>query len=387
MDDEHKQLSAPPRARYNLYKILTLTVLFLALFFTIGIFGLKATSNASFCASCHEMKPEVYTWKASTHSEVDCVSCHIEPGAKQIAKDKAGLIVKALKKDESENVAPIRMPKEIPDSACEKCHNVFTREFTVSGDIIIPHDKHKEEDVTCIQCHNGVAHGEIADREMTFKTDYKKWDSELGITAMADLNFTRPDMDTCIDCHKSRQITIECSACHTTGMVPESHTKEAFKTKTHGKEAEEDLDSCNQCHKDMSTKTLKGYEKASTVTKLLNLDKEQEQNKNHLNYAKENTFCQDCHNKRPESHTSDFMSDHGNLASKNQETCSTCHELRKTDNSDGNSVYCASCHMGSHKKDWQKGHPVQVSENQKPVESCYNCHIKKTCTSCHQKQE
>ena len=51
---------------------------------------------------------------------------------------------------------------------------------------------------------------------MTFKTDYDKWDSELGVSAMADLKLTRPTMDTCMDCHESRKVTTECQACHTT---------------------------------------------------------------------------------------------------------------------------------------------------------------------------
>ncbi len=97
MNEEKKQLSAPPRSRIRLYKFMTLTLLFLALFFSVGVFGLEATSSSKFCSSCHEMKPEYYTWKASSHSEVDCVNCHTEPGIKQTAKDKAGLIVKAVK--------------------------------------------------------------------------------------------------------------------------------------------------------------------------------------------------------------------------------------------------------------------------------------------------
>jgi nitrate/TMAO reductase-like tetraheme cytochrome c subunit len=383
MDEENKQLSAPPRSRYRLYKAMTLTVLFLALSFTFGLVGLEATSSSTFCSSCHEMKPEYYTWKASSHSEVDCVTCHTESGAKQVAKDKVDLLVKAVKKDYNESVAPIRMPKEIQDSACEKCHNVFKRDFTVSGDIIIPHDKHKEEEIACIQCHNGVAHGEIADREMTYKTDYDKWDSDLGVSAMSDLKFTNPDMDTCMDCHKSRKITTECSACHSTGMVPESHTAANFKLQSHGKQAAEDLASCNQCHKDMSTAKLEGYEGSSAIDKYLNIEKRNLE-KNEHTYAKENTFCQDCHKVRPESHTKLFFDGHGREASKNQETCFTCHEPNRSNTASANSVDCASCHQMKHLNKWRKNHPVPVKNVTKPVESCYKCHVKKTCSSCHQ---
>ncbi|WML46921.1 NapC/NirT family cytochrome c [Neobacillus sp. PS3-34] len=82
MEEDQNTLPSPPRYRYKLIKFMTLAVLFLALLTSVGFIGLETTSNSKFCSSCHEMKPEYYTWKASTHSEVDCVSCHIEPGPK-----------------------------------------------------------------------------------------------------------------------------------------------------------------------------------------------------------------------------------------------------------------------------------------------------------------
>jgi len=382
MDEEKKQLSAPPRSRYKLYKVMTLTVLFLALFFSLGMFGLEATSSSTFCSSCHEMKPEYYTWKASSHSEVDCVNCHTEPGIKQTAKDKADLIVKAVKKNYNESAAPIRMPGEISDSACEKCHNVLQREFTVSGDIIIPHDKHKEEDVKCIQCHSGVAHGEIADREMTFKTDYDKWDSDLGEVAMADLKWTRPTMDSCMECHESRQITTECSACHTTGMIPDSHANPSFKAETHGLQAKEEIKDCNFCHKYMSTVEIEGYDEPSVLAKYLNTES-QKSHKNANNYAKENTYCLDCHKTRPTSHTDSFFSGHGTEAEKNQEQCFTCHENNRTSTAGSNAVNCSSCHQKKHLENWREDHPIPVGDVTKPQESCYTCHVKKTCSNCH----
>jgi nitrate/TMAO reductase-like tetraheme cytochrome c subunit len=382
MNEEKEQLSAPPRSRLRLYKYMTLTVLFLALFFSVGAIGLEATSSSKFCSSCHEMKPEYYTWKASSHSEVDCVNCHIGPGVKQTAKEKVGLITKALNKSDDQNVAPIRMPDEIPDSTCESCHNVLQREFTVSGDIVIPHDKHKDEDVTCIQCHSGVAHGEIADREMTFKTDYEKWDSDLGVAAMADLKWTRPAMDTCMECHESRQITTECSACHTTGMLPKSHEKADFKSKTHGKQAKAELNDCNSCHKYMSTEQLEGYEDDSILEKYIKNDSGKSE-KTERSYAKENTYCLDCHKLRPESHSASFFSSHGTQASNNEENCYTCHEPNRSNNASSNTVNCSSCHQMKHLNNWRKNHPVTVGNVSKPQESCYTCHVKKTCSNCH----
>jgi nitrate/TMAO reductase-like tetraheme cytochrome c subunit len=385
MEEEHKELPAPPRFRNRIFKIMTLTVFFLGLFLFVGVAGLKGTSSSEFCASCHEMKPEFYTWKASSHSEVDCVSCHIEPGLENLAKSKAEGVVELYKKTTQTYTAPIRMPDEIPDSACETCHNVSKREVTPSGDIIIPHDKHKTEGVECIQCHSGTAHGKIADRKMTYQADYLKWDDKVGTAAMSEIKWIRPDMDTCMECHKARKVTTECTACHTTGMVPDSHKKEEFKLETHGKQASKDLKDCNQCHKGMSAEELDGYEEESTLTKLLNNNKSQAPKKNHYNYAKDNTFCRDCHSQRPASHTNYWMKDHGGYASEDREGCTACHEYQPISDSQIKIVACASCHPSSHSRstNWKKRHPIPVSANQKLVRSCYQCHNEAKCGSCH----
>jgi nitrate/TMAO reductase-like tetraheme cytochrome c subunit len=382
MDEVKKQQSGPPRYRNKLFKYMTLTLLFLALFFSIGFVGLEKASSSKFCSSCHEMKPEYNTWKASTHSEVDCVNCHKEPGVKQIAKVQADGIIKNLRNEKVTSAAIIRMTKEIPNSACEKCHNMSTRQVTPSGDIIIPHDQHLDKNIKCIQCHSNVAHGEIADRNMTFRTDYDKWDSKVGKAAMADLKFTRPTMETCMDCHIARKITTECKACHTSGMEPESHNKADFKTQSHGLLAKTDLTECNSCHKYMSTAPLEGYGTVSTIDKYLNQDSVQ-LDKNEHTYAKENTFCQACHNKRPPSHNNTFIGSHGAQASKNQEKCSTCHDENKTTTAGSNTVNCSTCHQMKHLDKWREDHPIPVENVKKPEARCYTCHVEKTCTACH----
>ncbi|KKK38809.1 NapC/NirT cytochrome c domain protein [Mesobacillus campisalis] len=389
MEEHNDNRTAPPRFRGKWSKFGALTLLFLVIFFMVGYAGHEGSSSSKFCASCHEMKPEYYTWHNSSHSEVACVDCHTEPGAENIAKSKVNTVEQAIKKKMQTYEAPIRMPSEITDASCEKCHNVYNRNFTVTGDLIIPHDRHKDEGISCIQCHSGVAHGKIADRKMTFQADYAKWDDKTGQLAMADPKYVKPNMDTCMDCHKARKITTECSACHTTGMVPETHKEDSFASK-HGLDANEDLASCNGCHQDMSDEPLTGYEEISPIDKYLKQDKKQAA-KNHLNYAKENTFCIDCHEVRPESHDKQFISSHGTLAEKNQESCMACHDVKKsahatTTPTSTSKVYCASCHPSTHSqnKKWRERHPVPISPNQKLTQTCYTCHAEPKCASCHQ---
>lgn len=385
MEEETRENKSPIRNRYKLYKFLTVALFLVVVFFSIGAITVETTSTSKFCSTCHEMQPEYYTWKASSHSEVDCVQCHIKSGVDEYAKAKANGLVEVYKKTTGKYIAPIRMPDEVPDESCEKCHNVYKRNFTTSGDIIISHVKHKENDVTCVQCHSGIAHGNIADRKMTFQSDYANWDSTIGKTAMSEMKFVKPDMDTCMDCHKARDVTTECSACHTTGMVPDNHKKEDFVKETHGDEAEANLAECNDCHKDMSITKLEGYEEQSLVSKYLSQNP-QTQKKTHIQYAKENTYCVDCHNKRPASHTPDLISNHGDYANQDKASCAVCHENDRSIKSSQNKVNCSSCHVRSpknHPNNWRNGHPVDVSGNQKPQQSCYTCHVEKNCSKCH----
>jgi nitrate/TMAO reductase-like tetraheme cytochrome c subunit len=383
MNEEQKKNKSHSFYSGKLFKILTLTLFFIIVLFSVGFLGLETTSSSKFCSSCHEMKPEYYTWKASSHSEVDCVNCHTGSTKEDYAKAKANGLVQVYKKATQTYAAPIKMPDLIPDSACEKCHNLSNRDVTPTGDIIIPHDQHKEKEVGCIQCHKGIAHGSISDRKMTFQTDYDRWDDSVGKRAMSDMKFIKPEMASCIECHKARKITTECKACHTSGMIPNSHKDKNFKTETHGMEAKSDLKTCNQCHKDMSREALQGYEEPTT------LDKFMRQNhkiiKNYLTYAKENTFCQDCHSKRPASHDNKFFNNHGTIASDSQENCVACHDVKKLATPSKNEVNCSTCHPSSHSQNenWQERHPIPVDGIKRPSETCYECHSKNTCSTCH----
>jgi nitrate/TMAO reductase-like tetraheme cytochrome c subunit len=392
MDEEHNQeVPTPPRFRfkgnefrYKLFKYLTLTVLFLAIFFGLSFVGLETTSSSEFCASCHEMKPQYYTWKASSHSEVDCESCHIGSGAENHVKAKGNGIKEFYKKQTDTYLAPIKMPNLIPDSACESCHNMKNREVTPSGDIIIPHSKHKTEGIKCVQCHSGTAHGEISDRKVTYKSDYGKWDEKLGTVLMSDKKFTSPQMDTCMECHEARKATLKCSACHETTMVPKTHKTQTFKSGGHGKIQPSELKKCEQCHSYMSSEKYDLFKEDPSYTKFLKNETTNSNNSVSVSqYAKTNTFCKECHGKRPESHKiASFETKHGSI-SKDTKKCFVCHANRITSDSPVTTVQCASCHPSSHKDTFKEKHPFKLAVNQKYEKSCLKCHVEKTCSKCH----
>jgi nitrate/TMAO reductase-like tetraheme cytochrome c subunit len=386
LEDEHmsEKKAPPPFYKKNWSKIAALTMLFLAISFSIGYIGLEGSSSSKFCSSCHEMKPEYYTWKASSHSEVDCVSCHVDPGLENLAKAKANGAKQAFKSITSSYTAPIQMPKEIPDSACEKCHNMNKREATPTGDLIIPHSKHQEKDITCTECHSGVAHGKIAERKVTFQSDYEKWNDTLGKSMMNDLKFIRPKMETCMECHSARKVSTDCESCHTTKMYPDSHKKEDFKLESHGNQAIKNIKECNDCHKYMSNDEISLFNDKPAHSKYIQGEKVTDKKVNVKDYAKENTFCKNCHLQRPPSHDKRFITTHGSTADRSADNCLACHDYQKTGINKTNNVTCSSCHPSSHnKKLWRSTHPIPVNKGTKVTETCYSCHFKPKCSSCH----
>lgn len=399
MEDEKNKLPAPAGSRYKLYKILTLSLFILVLLVIAGYGTVEATSSSGFCSSCHNMKPEYYTWKASSHSQVGCKECHIQNGVVNYAKAKMNGLTQVYKLATNSYTAPIQMPKDIPNSTCEKCHNIKDTIVTPPGDLIIPHDKHLSKDIKCVQCHSGIAHGNISDRNITFKSDYSNWTASTG-KQMMSVKFTQTSMETCIECHKARDVSVECKTCHKTGEKPESHNDPKFLNGQHGIFAAKDIEKCNQCHQYMSDNEIQGVENTSASQKFLNVDSGK-QKISAQDYAKENTFCQKCHVTRPASHDKNFVNEHASLAKADQSKCMACHNQQNvtaashitstglasnatTVSGTGSAPACNTCHPALHEgKDYKQNHPISLTGVIHPTAQCYTCHNEQKCESCH----
>ena len=69
------------------------------LFLSIGVFSLilmigtiQFTSHSGFCSSCHYMEPFYKSWKTSSHSDVECSTCHYAPGIRSKIKMKFDIV-------------------------------------------------------------------------------------------------------------------------------------------------------------------------------------------------------------------------------------------------------------------------------------------------------
>ncbi len=385
--------------KYKRTKLIT-GLLFSFWMVPLTVYGGLQIVSPELCAVCHMMKPEYYTWQVSSHgkAKVKCLSCHIPPGPINFMKYNILGLKNVYSAAVDNYVTPIKMIRPTPDSACEKCHELKEVDKSSKQKITAAHRKHKNQGVHCARCHRGVAHGNIADRKVTYEGDYQKWDRSLGESLMSDIRFVRPDMDTCMRCHQLRNVTKECKACHTGGKRPADHNSDDFTNKSHGPLARRDLQYCDSCHGYMSEKPPEVLKERHKYKEFLDQGKPPKEASPVIPYTRENTYCKKCHGKRPLSHNrTDYIQSHGLLAAKDKNRCEVCHDNYIARGPGGTTVTqtgggavtltaCGDCHPSSHydSVQWKNGyHPVPLPNPRKITKSCYVCHLEKACSRCH----
>ena len=307
---------------------LALIVLGILIFImVVSATAFQLTLSPAFCKSCHEMNPEFQTWKASSHSQIRCIECHIQPGIGNLTTHKLRAVKELLLHFNGSYQKPIKISHEIDDSNCQRCHS-RQRRFTVSGDLIIPHWQHQDKQVKCIHCHAGVAHGNIAGREATKTGDLAKWSEQRGVAETAS-NFVRPQMVVCMECHQKLVVSDNCKVCHSALPVPSDHKVATWIVgASHGILAEEDIGYCHSCH---------SY--GVRLNKDINL-------KDPISYVRGNSFCSYCHKTKPVNHTTTWLKVHKEQAlAKGTDNCFACHNIKEPQpNEISTPTYCNKCH-------------------------------------------
>ena len=243
-----------------------------------------ATSTKWFCAApCHMVQSDtIASYDASTHSKVSCITCHEPVGAGPhillMLKAKSGLEVIPTVLGTYE--LPLNagsaygLGEEMPDEQCTQCHGT-NRKVTPSDGVIINHAVHAKNDVTCVSCHNRIAHDES---KLTLKLE--------GNEKHADFE----EMDGCFRCHDvegKKRATGECSACHPKGfdLVPATHKAEGWLPEGHAEAA---------------TESLKEFGRAERESERLKLEGISEDLARPVEYCSTchpRSFCKDCHEK------------------------------------------------------------------------------------------
>ncbi|RJP25439.1 MAG: cytochrome C [Candidatus Omnitrophota bacterium] len=116
-----------PRHRLNLGIFAIVTTVFLALSMVGSYQAYHITESTQFCGlACHQvMQPEYTAYQNSPHARVDCVQCHIGPGADWYVKSKLSGVGQVIAVLTNSYELPIDTPIENLRPArdtCEQCH-------------------------------------------------------------------------------------------------------------------------------------------------------------------------------------------------------------------------------------------------------------------------
>lgn len=323
-----------------------LSVLLTALgLITIGTTVLTAgVCSPRFCSSCHIMKPQAMTGQASAHSKIECVKCHSGSGLGEIIKTEWKVLQRIYLVSSGKYLLPVEIKEPVDNSVCLSCHT-FTRTVTPRNDIIVPHALHVQAGVRCMDCHQGIAHGRIAQRQMTIDGDFQRWTPELGAQQMKPENL-RIGMNDCIECHRKEDRGAKtCQDCHTKISTTPSHEPPQTWLQGHGLAAAQDLKSCDECHN------------------YTNISGEPTTGTNIFRYPRQNDFCQSCHLKRPEQHSGTWIYSHSQSMRTETNLCLVCHDLNEPPAGEQTGkTYCSRCHRDNLGSAFFKRAPQQGKE-------------------------
>jgi hypothetical protein len=148
----------------NVFRQLNWRAKILLVIVAIAVAGTGAiviTSQPGFCNSCHIMNPYYGSWEKSSHSEVNCLDCHLQPGFAGYVKGKVNGLAQAV--DCMVGRVGTKPNATVKDISClrSECHSteeLVSKDIDYHG-IKFTHKKHvaKEVDgitISCATCHS-----------------------------------------------------------------------------------------------------------------------------------------------------------------------------------------------------------------------------------------
>ena len=314
----------------NRWKLLFVSLVGCIVLFGGGYGVIAFTNSPSFCSSCHEMQPEYSSYTASAHNQITCVQCHIKPGTVNMLTHK----MKSLK-EVYYHVTGV--PKQIVQTEeeaisnqnCLQCHSK-NRLVTASGDLLVNHKGHIEQDIPCVTCHAGVVHAKMATRGINVEEVRGEWTKESAEKLMEE-KYLRPNMGTCIDCHdkvnngekpwKVAAYNVPPNPEEVEKKLEESKTAAANGAKT---DTAKEVESAEVQTESPEALAAAHDEKTQSII-LQAVGKEKKD-------VKLSMECTTCHKQTevPKTHKKvDWNNNHGTTAIKKLDTCMDCHQDSK----------------------------------------------------------
>jgi len=122
---------------------------------------LNATTEPSFCGSCHIIEPFYHSWQLARHASVgvECVHCHFRPGILGRIQGEAYAALKLAQYAIGAYDQPTGA-RLVYNQNCLTCHQeVLSKGLTVPGGLIFYHEEHVDAaQAECRQCHTAIGH-------------------------------------------------------------------------------------------------------------------------------------------------------------------------------------------------------------------------------------
>lgn len=384
------------RPRYIIWALVAVLVIAGVMVPVLGI-----TSTRWFCAEgCHKVQDDTITaYEHSPHNQISCMACHMPVNADPVTflLHKAEALGELALTVTNNYELPLNGESELAltmkSTQCTQCHELGKRPVTPSPGIVINHEVHAENEVTCAICHNRTAH--VEDFRLT-----------LIDPATGDPNRKHEDfmsMTACFRCHSQEKGDESppgtCAACHTPKfkLKPASHDAKDFFPKGHAvlASAEESRVALHGGTPWLSAEETSAAAEAAGETETATegeAGREAEaagegigpslpkvETINECSTCHTRAFCTDCHGV-PMPHPPTFTKTHGAVGKADPKVCSKCHGSAAT--------FCNDCHHGSAldwkystKQPWQQQHPAAVK--QLGASACFDCHDPTYCANCH----
>ena len=265
-------------------KALIIAGVGLLAFVLVAVASMEYTSRSEFCNTCHYMEPFYRAWETSTHSDVECVTCHYPPG---IASKLEGKVkgLEQLFKYATQSYRRSKPWAEIPDESCLRsgCHEkrLLKGRVEFKKEISFDHTPHitqlrRGKKLRCTSCHSQIVQGEhmTVTSSTCFLCHFKGLDSEArpSCTNCHEPPVMRPGHMVSYDHTLVKERGIECNRCHGQmvvgdGAVPKENCEDCHFQRErlerygdldfiHNKHITEHKIECQRCHLPIQHKSV-----------------------------------------------------------------------------------------------------------------------------------
>ena len=156
--------------------LITLGLVIAFPLFSMSYYTMVRTSTPDFCASCHEIKPAVRAWRASTHVNnavgvmVDCMDCHLPAPQNTFdfffAKTYHGIkdvAIHFFSEDYDRKKARESAYASFDNDQCQKCHRNLLNMPNNRGSMLAHRSvlyAREGYEKKCVDCHYDLVHND-----------------------------------------------------------------------------------------------------------------------------------------------------------------------------------------------------------------------------------